>query len=156
MVGSLDGAKAALNGDGTLIGEGEFRRVRRIGDVVYKLQKNKRHATNEVEFHIAESSRGSLPHFLRIPQVTLHEVGGELVIAMPFVHGVAMRSCPTLDGFPCEDNCAACLPSDVLTAIAAITPDGISIGNTLRDGDIYTIIDLDMLPSGDTSFRARE
>ena len=67
---------------------------------------------------------------------------------MPFIEGEAVGLCPADDAEmdqTCND-CATCLPIDVARAIYAVTPDGITRGNTIRQGNTYVIIDLDYPP----------
>lgn len=146
QIGSLADARAALVFDeGSLIGEGNWRRVRRMGDVVYKIDRTSSRM-NEVELRVAEAGRAKLPPQIRIPPMTLHDVDGVDVLAMPFIEGVEVAICPEDDDLgPCDD-CSTCLPTDVARQIEAVTPDGVVKGNTIRQGDVYVIIDLDYPP----------
>jgi hypothetical protein len=146
QIGSLAEARAVLiYGEGTLVGEGNWRRVRRIGDVVYKIDRTSS-SMNEVEYKVAEAGRAKLPPQILIPPMTLHDVDGVDVLAMPYIDGVQVGICPEDDDLgPCDD-CSTCLPTGVARQIEAVTPDGVIKGNTIRQGDVYVIIDLDYPP----------
>ena len=119
----------------------------RIGDVVDKMDRTSA-GMNEVEHRVAEAGRAKLPPNIRIPEVTLYDVDGVLVLAMPYIEGVAVAICPEDDDLgPCSD-CSTCLPTVVARQIESVTPDGVVSGNTLRQGNTFVIIDLDYAPDG--------
>ena len=93
-VGSLADARAALVlGDGTFVGEGNWRRVMRIGDVVYKMDRTSA-GMNEVEHRVAEAGRAKPPPNIHIPEITLYDVDGVPVLAMPYIRTAVLKGVP--------------------------------------------------------------
>jgi hypothetical protein len=157
VVGNAVDAARAVNGHGDLVGEGEFRVVRRIGEVVYKVGRTreeqaqhsedmhlwaKEYEPNRFELEIADSARPRLPAALAIPEITHYVADGRTVNAMPFVEGMPMGECICVDlTDPDGDHAESHLPPDVLAAFHAAGVGDLQLGNVIlgTDGVYYAV-----------------
>jgi hypothetical protein len=146
-----------MRGDGELVGEGEFRVVRRLGDVAYKVSRTPEdqaqhsedmhewaadYDANRFEVQTAETARPNLPQGLAIPEITHYVVDGRTINAMPFVRGRPMGECSCLDDTdPDEDHDEKHLPRDVLDAIQAAGVGDLQQGNVIlgAEGTYYVV-----------------
>lgn len=140
MVGSIEGARAALAGDLTYVASGCERSVFLDGDVVYKVQIGHLINANVEEYdnYLAVKLHNYGPH-IRIPETSLFDVDGKPVIAMQYINGQPKGECN------CEmadEECDEwCLPQSVIDT--GIIGDWSGM-NTIQDNDgIFWVIDLE-------------
>jgi len=140
MVGTLRGARDALCGNLTEIGEGSYRVVYRQGDVVYKVEYDEgieAHA-NSYEWEKVHNLP-DLPPNVAVPDYSLYDIDGIPVLAADYIEGRKMGECYENWHVPC-DNHEACLPTNIENQLSQFD---LAYGNVIFDGDTYWIVDVD-------------
>jgi hypothetical protein len=155
-VGNAEDAARALRGEGELVGEGEFRVVRRIGAVAYKVARSREeqaeysddmhlwsddHEPNRFEIENADRARQQLPTGLAIPDITHYVVDGRTINAMPYVDGTEMGVCIWGEEHEQDGHDETCLPPEVVAGFDGAGLGDLQLGNVIlgRDGVYYAV-----------------
>lgn len=144
-IGTVAGARQALNGELTYLGEGCFREayIDYETDTVYKIENE-----DGIEWAANSSEWATycnrdfliLPSNVRIVPMRMLTVDNMPIIAARFIRGVAMGDCYCVPEFLEPDHAEVCLSDDIAIELANAGIDT-AHGNIIYDGTTYWVVD---------------
>lgn len=139
MIGSLDGARAALVGTLAYLDEGSARRVYRDGNVVYKVEIDI--GSNLIEWeNYQKAVKQDYPADVKLAKTYLHEVDGKPVIAMQYIAGQPIGLCWCQ---PNEEHLPNCMSDEEAEYLHEFTPDLSGLNVVRSNRGVYYLIDFD-------------
>lgn len=121
--------------------DGTSRSVHEINGVLYKVERDWRTAgINNFEYY--QSLNLSLPHYARIPKMSLFTVNCDAVLAIEKINGTPVGECvDRIIGYECEtpDNCLDDLISEELRAFGW---DDQATGNAIKFNGLIYLVDI--------------
>lgn len=159
MVGRIEEARFALEGDLPRLATTLEREIYLLGDVVYKTDRGK--GLNDYEWgRYLEIRRRPLHEWIRVPTMSRFDIDGDVVIAAEYVEGTLMGVCapvretlvsqlrsepvsPGPDAWVCSqhDRCVAQWIAEYVILQMGVTDT--DEGNIIRDSDgRYWVVDL--------------